>query len=138
MVRGDSFVRRGLLEAQAHNKPIIPLIAPGVHPKNVPIIIKHLTFLNFSDLEADLPKLIDRLRQEPENFVQPAPTHDPFYLYVRRLRDLVTSELETSVVDPENLLTLSICAFEPALPTGFKSRVLHHNPMISLPKHAGD
>lgn len=136
--RADSFVRREILEAQAHQKPIIPLITSGFDPANVPIHIKHLTWLPFADFEVHLPAVLDRLAESPGDFVPAQPPDDPFREYVEDLRDFVTRELEFSLL---NLLSLRILDTPnaisapppPPLPVAFKSRVLHHNRKASTP-----
>src|SRR5690349_214679 len=61
--REDSFVRREILEAQSRGKPIIPLITDGFTPADVPIHIKHLTWLPFTDFDSHLSAVINRIEK---------------------------------------------------------------------------
>jgi HEAT repeat protein len=134
--REDSFVRREILEAQARHKPIIPLLCESFAPADVPISIKHLTYVEFTDFDANLLDLLNRLTESPGDYEPPPPSDDPFRSYVERLRDFVVGELEVSLLNIHDLILLRAKdtpdAVEgkppPPLPTAFKSRVLSVNP----------
>src|SRR5262249_19917040 len=89
----NSFVRREILEAQACQAPIIPLITSSFDPADVPIHIKNLTWLPFADFKAHLPGLLKRLTESPGDVVPAQPPYDPFRGYVEYLRDFVTKRL---------------------------------------------
>jgi HEAT repeat protein len=132
----DSFVNCEILEAQARGKPIIPLITRGFDPVDVPIQIKHLTWMPFADFDTDLPRLLERFSEAPGYFAEPPPSDDPFHPYVERMRDFVIAELGCSLLDLDNPLPLSMrdashATSVPPLPVAFKSRVLHHNLSVS-------
>ena len=106
----------------------------------MPISIKHLTYLKFTDFDANLPNLLERLARTPEDYTPPALPDDPFRPYVEQLRDFVVSELEVSLLNIHDLILLGAkdtpdsvqTKTPPPLPAAFKSRVLVVNPQESL------
>ncbi len=139
--REDSFVRREIMEAQAREKLIIPLLGPDFDAKDVPVHIKHLTWLPFTAFDDHLPGLLERLDNPPEGYTPPSLPHDPFREYVQQLRDFVNSELEVSLLNIHDLILLqakdtpdAVPSSAPApLPAAFKSRAFRANEIEPAP-----
>lgn len=89
----SSFVRREILYAQSKNKPIIPLIFANATP---PILINHLTYIEFHEYAVGFAELLERLKKSPSPSPQPQ-TDDPFRPYLRNLYDWIVSYLEKTV-----------------------------------------
>lgn len=135
--RDDSFVRREILYAQGHKKPIIPLICPDFDSVDVPILINHLTWLSFVDFEAGFSTLLERVHANHETYLPPTLIDDPFRAHLERLRDFVVSELETSLLNIDDMLLLSgkdtpSAVLGRVLTTAYRSRVLAIN-QLSVP-----
>jgi hypothetical protein len=139
--RKDSFVRREILYAQAHHKPITPLICAGFDEKKVPILVNHLTWLPFTDFDRHLPALLERLNA-PEVYSPPELPDDPFRDYVTGLRDFTVRALGESLLNIHNILSLTAKDTPEAvpprvLPTAFRSRWLAvNNPPLPKDTHS--
>jgi TIR domain/NACHT domain len=96
-VRSDSFVRREILYAQAHLKPITPLVFPGFPAGRLPILINHLTWIEFFDFRNGLDRLLERLTREPESVARP-PVSDPFEPYLQTLYHDIVAYLDRTVL----------------------------------------
>jgi hypothetical protein len=103
-IRNDSFVRREIIYAQAHLKPITPMVFPGFPANRLPILISHLTWIEFSDFGKGLERLLERLISEPESVVQPR-LADPFRPYLQKLYQEIINYLDSTVFSLVHLHT---------------------------------
>jgi HEAT repeat protein len=140
VTREESFVRREIVQSLLRKKPIIPLIGPDFDPADVPININGLTWLPFTNFDEHLSGLLNRLAQSPDAYTAPALPHDPFRPYLEGLLDFVNQQLESSLLNLDELLVVTtadtpdaVAAPPPPSPT-FRAWVMPINQRSSPPK----
>ncbi len=94
--RNDSFVRREIVYAQNWNKPITPIVLPKFDTKYIPVLVSHLTWLQFNNFASDLPHLLERLRN-PADLNTSYSSNDPFLDYLYTLQREIVGFLDQTV-----------------------------------------
>jgi hypothetical protein len=92
----DSFVRREIGYAQGCRKPITPLLFPGCPDGQLPILISHLTWIDFADFDKGLCRLLDRLSRGGD-YIPPPVLLDPFHEYLQALYKETVAYLDKTV-----------------------------------------
>lgn len=136
--RDDSFVRREIIYAQNQKRPIIPLLFAGFSAQDVPILISHLTYIDFGDFGEGFNKLLEHLRRRDVDYEPPVLPDDPFRHHVEQLNNYMISELEQMVNQSKIILLHSEDqpgAVEKILPIAYRVKKMHfyHSPLE--PKH---
>jgi HEAT repeat protein len=101
--RPDSFVRREIIYAQNQGKPVIPLRYDGISPKDIPILISHLIWIEFTSFENGFKELIQRIGEHNEQYVAPVLPQDPFRDYLLKLNQQLIKDLEETVFNTQVL-----------------------------------
>ena len=106
--RFDSFARREIVYAQQQRIPIIPFLANGAGPTDVPVTISHITWIDGNDFSQGLAQLLQRTRQPPEIAVPAKQEFDPWRHHLLQLLGYVVNEIDLMTLDPDALIPLRL------------------------------
>jgi RNA polymerase sigma factor (sigma-70 family) len=100
--RKDSFVRREIIYAQNWEKPITPLLFPGIEKRDVPTLINHLIWIPMTQVDKDIPLLLQRLHAA-KGGTGARINHDKYEAYLQMLHRQIAAFLDTTVFSLVNL-----------------------------------
>jgi len=126
--RDDSFVRREIIFAQNQKRPIIPLLFDGFPAKDIPVLISHLTYINFAKFGEGFRSLLEHLRRKDIDYDPPVLPDDPFRHHVEQLNDYMIRELEQMVSHSKIIMLHSedqSGAIERIIPAAYRTQNMH-------------
>lgn len=131
--REDSFVRREIIYAQVHRKPITPILLAGFKPEDIPITLIHLTWMKIEQVASGMSDILNRLSAAPVTETPDAVLEDPFHAHVRSVLDFAVAQLEQTVLNITDLLALTArdtpaAVMSPLLAPAYRNRGFSINP----------